>query len=177
MDCLRLALMFVAGILIASCSEKASPKQEQAKETEARRSPASEPEEEKERQPREDEVAEDCVAFLRATKVVPAKNPKADCPDCAVEGAEVLSFQQIQTDRISCSADTCEVAVTIRATFKPGAGETIMGGLTAWLSQEQRAAYLNGHPPSGQQIYRVKVTYKWTGKRWRAAEFDKADPR
>jgi len=177
MNCPRPALIFIASILIASCSEKASSKKEHAKESEVRRSPASEPEKEKELQPREDEIAEDCVAFLRATKVVPARNQKADCPDCAEKGAEVLAFQQFQIDRISCSADTCEVAVTIRATFNPGAGETITGGLTAWLSPEQRTAYLNGHPPPGQQSYRVKVTYKWTGTNWRAAEFDKADRR
>jgi hypothetical protein len=53
------------------------------------------------------------------------------------EGLEVLAFRQMQTDRISCSGDTCTVSVTIRASFNPGAGERIAGGLTAWISPEQ----------------------------------------
>jgi hypothetical protein len=48
--------------------------------------------------------------------------------------------------------------------------------LTAWISQEQRLQYLNGHPPQGDQLYRVKITYKRTAGAWRAIEFDKADP-
>jgi hypothetical protein len=65
--------------------------------------------------------------------------------------------------------------VTIRASFNPGAGERIAGGLTAWISPEQRSEYLSGRMPSGEQVYRVKITYKRRGEAWRAIEFDRAD--
>jgi hypothetical protein len=190
MDTRVLALMFIVSLLTVSCGQKSSPdrdkpapEEKRAKESDAARSSPSglqppEQEGEDERQPAEEEIAEDCVAFLRATKVVPAKDPNGDCPDCATsaEATEVLTFHQAQIDRISCSATTCEVSVTIRTTFNPGTGEAITGGLTGWLSPEQRTAYLHGHVPPGQQVFRVKVIYKPTGKGWRAVEFDKADP-
>ena len=87
----------------------------------------------------------------------------------------MLMFQQMQTNRISCSANACEVVVTIHASFNPGAGETIGGGLTAWIPPEQRTNYLGGNIPQGEQIYRVKITYKQDGEKWRPIEFDKAE--
>jgi hypothetical protein len=86
----------------------------------------------------------------------------------------VLAFRHMKTDSISCSDDTCTVLVTIRAVFNPGAGETIAGGLTAWIPPEQRSAYLSGHTPSGEQAYHVRITYKRRGEAWRALEFDRA---
>jgi hypothetical protein len=171
------ALIVVVGIVIASCSEKPAPDREKrSSNPEATHEPRSQiAEGEGERQPREDEIGEDCVAFVRSTKVVPTQTPTADCPACPPEGAEVLAFRQMQTDRISCSGDTCTVSVTIRASFNPGAGERIAGGLTAWISPEQRSEYLSGRMPSGEQVYRVKITYKRRGEAWRAIEFDRAD--
>lgn len=173
----RAALIVGAGIITASCSEKSAPEREKhSSPAEATRAPAPEvAEAEDERQPREDEIAEDCVAFVRSTKVVPAPAPTADCPGCPAGGVEVLTFRQMKTDRISCAGDTCTVLVTISVSFKPGTGERIAGGLTAWISPEQRSEYLSGRPPSGEQAYRVKITYKRRGERWRAAEFDRAD--
>jgi hypothetical protein len=107
---------------------------------------------EAETQPREDEIAEDCVTFVRATKVIPAQTPGADCAGCSKEGSEVLTFRQMRTDRVSCSANSCEVRVTLRASFNPGPGGTVTGGLTAWISQEQRQGYLNGHAPKANKI-------------------------
>ena len=172
----RAALIVVAGIITASCSEKSAPDREQhSSPTEATRAPASKvAEAEDELQPREDEIAEDCVAFVRSTKVVPAPGPTAGCPGCPAGGEEVLTFRQMKTDRISCSGDTCAVLVTIRVSFKPGTGERISGGLTAWISPEQRSEYLGGRTPSGEQAYRVQITYKRRGERWLAIEFDRA---
>jgi hypothetical protein len=172
----RAALIVVAGIITASCSEKSAPDQEKHSNTsEATREPASDVAKgEDELQPREDEIGEDCVAFVRSTKVVPAQAPTADCPGCPAAGAEVLTFRQIQTDRISCSGDTCTVLVTVRVSFNPGAGERIAGGLTAWISPEQRSEYLSRRTPSGEQAYRVQITYKRRGEAWRAVEFDRA---
>jgi hypothetical protein len=173
----RTALIVVAGIITASCSEKSAPDREKhSSPAEATREPGSEVAEgEDENRPREDEIGEDCVAFVRSTKVVPAQAPTADCPGCPAEGAEVLTFRQMKTDRISCSGDTCTVLVTISVSFKPGAGTRIAGGMTAWISPEQRSEYLSGRTPSGEQAYRVKITYKRRGKAWRAAEFDRGD--
>lgn len=161
----RGALLFLLAVMTASCSEKSA-------------SSKSEPETQKseaETQPREDEIAEDCVTFVRATKVVSEQTPGAECAGCSKEGGEVLTFRQMHMDRVSCSANSCEVRVTLRASFNPGPGGTVTGGLTAWISQEQRQAYRNGHAPEGEQDYAVKIIYKRTGESWRAIEFDKAD--
>jgi hypothetical protein len=80
----------------------------------------------------------------------------------------------MKTDRISCSGDTCTVLVTIRVSFNPGTGERMSGGLTAWIPPEQRSAYLGGQTPSGEQAYRVQITYKRRSGAWRAIEFDRA---
>jgi hypothetical protein len=157
-------LILAVGLLTASCSEKPAPVKT---EKESERS-------ESEQQPREDEVAEDCVAFVRATKVA-ATAPGKDCPTCSTEAAEVLAFREMKMERISCSADTCQVSVTIRAVFNQGAGGTITGGLTAWIPPEQRLEYAKGNAPAGEQVYRVNIVYKRTGAAWRAIEFDKND--
>jgi hypothetical protein len=172
----RAALIVVAGIITASCSEKSAPDREKHSRTpEATRQPGSEvAKTEDELQPREDEIEENCMAFVRSTKVVPAQALTADCPGCPAAGAEALAFRQMKTDRISCSGDTCTVLVTIVVSFKPGAGERIAGGLTAWISPEQRSEYLSGRTPSGEQAYRVQIAYQRRGKAWRAVEFDRA---
>ncbi|PYI92649.1 MAG: hypothetical protein DME97_10100 [Verrucomicrobia bacterium] len=175
LDIRRAALILVAGIITA-CSEKSAPDREKHSTTsEATGEPRPEVVKgEDELQPREDEIEEDCVAFVRATKIVPAQAPTADCPGCPAAGAELLTFRQMKTDRISCLGDTCTVLATIVVSFNPGAGERIAGGLTAWISPEQRSAYLSGRMPSGEQAYRVQITYKRRGKAWRAVEFDRA---
>jgi hypothetical protein len=174
----RAALIFVAGIISASCSEKSAPDQTKDSNTsEARHELVRESEAETgedERQPGEDEIEEDCVAFVRSTKVVPAGTANTDCPGCPAGGTDVLAFRGMKTDSVSCSGDTCTVVVTIRAVFNPGSGETVTGGLTAWIPPEQRNAYLSGHTPSGEQVYRVRITYKRRGAAWRAVEFDRA---
>ena len=180
----RAALIFVAGIITASCSEKsASDREKDANTSEAPRQPARELVRESEvetaeggdaLQPGEDKIAEDCVAFVRSTKVVPARAASADCPGCRAGGTDLLAFRHMKTDSVSCSGDTCTVLVTIRAVFNPGGGERIAGGLTAWIPPEQRSAYLSGHTPSGEQAYRVQITYKRRGEAWRAVEFDRA---
>jgi hypothetical protein len=176
----RAALIFVAGIITASCSEKPAPDREKGANTsEAPRQLVRESEVETaeggdELQPGEDKIGEDCVAFVRSTKVVPARAASADCPGCPAGGTDVLAFRHMKTDSVSRSGDTCTVLVTIRAVFNPGAGQTIAGGLTAWIPPEQRSAYLSGHTPSGEQAYRVQITYKRRAEGWRAIEFDRA---
>ncbi len=182
MNIRRAVLIFVAAVAAASCSEKAAPDGNKDSNTpEPVRSATREPqpgkaETEDELQPSEDEIGEDCVAFLRATKVIPAQTTAAECPACSAEGTEVFAFREMKTDHVFCSSGTCEVAVTIRASFNPSAGGRITGGLTAWILPEQQSDYLSGHPGSGEQAYRVKITYKRTGEAWRAIEFDRADP-
>jgi hypothetical protein len=164
----------LASFVIPSCSEKPAPVKPPP---EAEKKAAAKDKVEKketEEQPHEDEIAEDCVAFVRATKIFP-KTAAADCPGCSAEGTEILAFRQMRMDRISCAPDTCEVAVTLQAVFNPAPAGTITGGLTAWISPEQRLQYLEGHPPEGEQVYHVKITYRRTSEGWRAIEFDKAD--
>ena len=168
----RAALIVVVGIMTVSCSEKSAPDRE--KHSEAKREPDSVIAKGEERQPGEDAIAEDCMAFVRSTKVVSAQTPTADCPGCSAHGAEALAFRQMKTERISCSDDACTVLVMIHVAFNPGTGERIAGGLTAWISPEQRSAYLNGHTPSGEQAYRVQIAYRRRGEGWRAVEFDRA---
>jgi hypothetical protein len=164
----RAALIFVAGIVTASCSEKSAldrEKDEMVRESEA---------ETEERQPDEDKIAEDCAAFVRSTKVVPARAAGADCPGCPAAGTSILAFRGMKPDSVSCSGDSCTVVVTIRAVFSPGSGDTIAGGLTAWIPPETRSAYLSGQTPSDEQVYRVRITYKRRGEAWLAVEFDRA---
>jgi hypothetical protein len=158
------AVLFAACLITASCSDKPAPV---TREAEAEQK-------EKEEQPGEDEIAQDCVAFVRATKILP-QPAGGDCPGCSREGAEVLAFREIRIERSSCSEKSCDVTVAMRAAFNPAPAGTISGGLTAWIPQEQRLEYLNGHPPQGDQLYRVKITYKRSAAGWRAIEFDKAD--
>ncbi len=195
----RVTLIFVVSVITASCSEKAGvePNQnsqaeeakpgqevapvneERTNESDVERS-SSEPESaeaegEKEAQPAAEEIGEDCVAFLRATKTVPANSANADCPQCPVstEATEVLKFEDIRVNRVACSESTCEVNVTIHATFNPGAHEDIAGGLTGWIAPEQKARYLQGETPSEQQTYHVKVIYRRDQARWKPVEFDR----
>ena len=86
----------------------------------------------------------------------------------------MFAFRHMKTDAVSCSGDTCTVVVTIFSVFNPGSGETVAGGLTAWIPPEQRSAYLSGRTPSGEQAYRVQITYKRRAEGWRAVEFDRA---
>jgi hypothetical protein len=166
----RAALVFVAGIITASCSEKSAPDREK----DANTSEVETAEDGNEPRPDKDQIEEDCAAFVRSTKVVPARAAATDCPGCPAGGTAVLAFRGMKTDTISCSGDTCIVVVTIRAVYNPGSGERVNGGLTAWISPEQRSAYLSGHTPSGEQAYRVQMTYKRRGAAWRAVEFDRA---
>ncbi|HJT44742.1 MAG TPA: hypothetical protein VJ721_00590 [Chthoniobacterales bacterium] len=130
--------------------------------------------EEDESQPGKDDIEEDSAAFVRSTKIVPAQTAAAGCPGCPAGGAAVLAFRGAKIDSVSCSGDTCTVSVTIRAVFNPGSGETFAGGLTPWISPEQKTAYLSGHAPLGEQTYRVRITYKRRDTGWRAIEFDRA---
>lgn len=173
MEIRRAVLILAAGIFVVSCSEKPAPERE--KNSEIKRDPDSGAAKgEDESQPHEEEIAEHCVAFVRSTQVVAAQTPAADCPGCPPAGREALTFRQVKVDRISCSGESCTVLVTIRASFNPGAGENMAGGLTAWISPEQRTAYLTGQTPTGEQAYRVQITYQHRGEVWRAVEFDRA---
>ena len=176
MNIRRAALIFVAGIITATCSEKSTPDRgNDANTSEAPRELVRKSEvEADELQPPEDKIGEDCVAFVRSTKVVPARAASTDCPGCPAAGTDLLTFRHMKTDAVSCSGDTCTVVVTIFSVFNPGSGEIIAGGLTAWIPPEQRSAYLSGRTPSGEQAYRVQITYKRRGEGWRAVEFDRA---
>ena len=175
MNMCRVAFILVAGIVTASCSEKSAGDHEKdSSKSETRREAGPETVEGKdEHQPDQDQIAEDCVAFVRATRIVPAKAPTADCPGCPAQGTEVLAFRQMKMERISCSGDTCTVLASIRVSFNVGAGEEITGGLTAWILPEQRNACLSGHPPAGEETYRVQITYRRRGEEWRAIEYDR----
>ncbi|MEP6604111.1 MAG: hypothetical protein ABJB69_09205 [Spartobacteria bacterium] len=174
MNIARVTLIFAALIAI-SCSEKSVPgPNEKIKPSQEIAAQSSEAKEESELAPPEDEIAEDCVAFLRSTKTVPANPANADCPQCDAnaEAKEVLKFDSIKVDRTKCSESTCEIDVTIRATFNPSPPGVIAGGLTGWISPERRAQYSHGQTPSGAQTYQVKVTYRRAATGWRAVEFN-----
>jgi hypothetical protein len=172
MDIRRAALIVVAGLIIASCSERSAP--DPVTDSAASETPRESARESERQPPSEGKIGKDCVAFVRSTKVIPAQPPGTECPGCPVGGTEVLTFRDVKTEAVSCSGDTCNVVVTIRAVFNSGSGETIAGGLTAWIPPEQRSAYLSGRTPSADQLYRVQITYKRRGDAWRAVEFDRA---
>lgn len=181
MNLRRAALIFVAGIITASCSEKSAPDREQnANTSEAPRKPVRAPGGQTAEAkadlppPSPSQIERECLALLRSTKVIPAQEARTDCPGCPVGGTEVLTVRRMKTDAVSCSGDTCNAVVTILALFNPGSGETIAGGLTAWIAPEQRSAYLSGQIPSEEQVYRLHITYKHRGDAWQAVEFDRA---
>lgn len=168
----RVGLILLAGIMTASCSEKSA---QDGAEDANKSEPLHESEVEmNELRPEEDKIAEDCLAFVRSTKVVPTRAASADCPTCPAGGTEALRFSNVKTAKVSCSGDTCNVLVTIRAAFNPGAGEAIAGGLTAWIPPEERSEYLSGRVLSGEQAYRVQITYQRRAGAWQAVEFDRA---
>src|ERR1051325_2377018 len=76
----RVALIFVVGIIIASCSEKLAPDREKEKSESSRELVRESEVETKELRPGEDKITQDCVAFVGATKVVPARAASTDCP-------------------------------------------------------------------------------------------------
>ena len=171
--------LICSAVCLVSCSRKPAARDDSDSTVATSSSPAPHaPSDEDEGQPAEDEIAEDCVAFVHATKIVPPNNAGADCPGCAASAAGVdgLTFQQFELNGVSCNAATCEARVTVHAAFNRGVG-TIAGGLAAWISPEQREAYLQGKAPTGSQPFVIKVTYKRTDGRWRAIEFDRADSR
>jgi hypothetical protein len=163
-------------LLAAGCSRKSDSdsKERSDKTSEKESEVAKSPErEENESQPPEDEIVEDCHAFTWLTKAMPAKTTSADCPQCpsSAEGTEVLKFQGAKVDRVSCLGDTCEVAVSLHASFNPSKGGTVTGGLTGWIPLEQREQYSRGQTPPGEQIYHVNITYRHEGENWRLVEF------
>ena len=180
MNFLGAAVLIAVAFTTVSCSEKSTPNdRSNANTSETPRQPprlaeGEYPKAKAELPPVSDrKIGTDCVAFVRSTKVVPARAARADCPGCPVEGTEVFSVRGVKTDAVTCSVDTCNVGVTVRAVFNPAAGEAMAGGLTAWISPEQRSAYLNGQTPEGVQEFRVNVTYKRDGPEWRVVEFER----
>ena len=175
MNIRHVPLILLAGIFLASCSDKPAPDRGSDAPGDSQRvaPPEKRSGEETPRPPSESTIGKDSVKLVRGTKVVPAEAPR-DCPGCPAGETEVVTFRRVQTDAVSCSGDTCTVVVTIHAVFNPGSGTTFSGGLTAWIPPEQRAAYLNGQTPAGEKAYRVQITYKHRGGVWRALEFDRA---
>ncbi len=172
----RAVFMALATLTTASCSEKSAPDREGATSATPHESRQGTPAEVAKRgeQPDQRNIGQDCVALVRSTKAVPARTRSADCPECPAAGTDVLTFRHATTDSVTCSGDACTVVVTIHADFNPGSGETMAGGLTAWIPVEQRTAYLSGQTPSGEQSYRVQITYHRRDGLWQAVEFDRA---
>jgi hypothetical protein len=172
---LQVTLLSLA-LLAAACSRRSDSdrKERSDKTSEHESGVGNSPErEEKESQPSEDDIVEDCLAFTWLTKAMPAKTTSADCPQCpsSAEGTEVLKFQGAKVDRVSCAGGTCEVAVSIHASFNPSTGGTITGGLTGWIPLEQREQYSRGQTPPGEQVYHLDITYRREGERWRLVDF------
>lgn len=122
--------------------------------------------------PSRDELREDLFRFVQATRSPRAafNTTCATCPAMA-DAVEVLKPVGFDVTQLTCSGDRCDVAVTMRATFNQSTGQTISGGLVAWISQSQRDEWLHGKTPPGQQTFRVKATYVRRGEHWRAIEF------
>jgi hypothetical protein len=118
----RVTPIFIACVITASCSEKpdldgdqngqteeAKPSGEVAgvnrqrpNESEVERpstldAESSQAEGKNELKPPEDEIAEDCVAFLRSTKTASTNAANVDCPQCVAtsEAREMLKFGDI----------------------------------------------------------------------------------
>ncbi len=165
---LQAVAILLAAFTVESCSEKSSADRRTTTSKEEREHG------EEQQQPDQDQIVEDCIGFVHSTKLAPAPGANANCPTCPPDGTDVFTFRGMKTENVSCTNDRCTVVASIRAVFNPGAGEKIVGGLTAWIPPEQRSAYLGGQAPAGEQTFRVQLTYKKSGERWRAIEFDRA---
>ncbi len=166
-------LVFLS-LLIAACSDR-DAKSTPSSLAEIKSDATLEKEaEESELTPGSDEIGEDCVAFLRATRVARPKGENKDCPECpsGTPDFEVLKFNGFKIEKISPSEAGCDVTVEIRAEFNPSPGGTIAGGLTAWIAPAQREQYAQGKTPAGEQLYKVKVIYRRSAGYWQAIEFD-----
>ncbi len=124
--------------------------------------------------PGKGKIANDVVALVRSTKVIPEQTPSAECPECPAGGTDVFTFRNVQENAVSCVGDACTVTVTISVVFNPGAGGTIVGGLTGWIAPEQRSAYLRGEAPSGDQFFPVQIVYRLREGVWYPVDFDRA---
>ncbi|MEP6808745.1 MAG: hypothetical protein ABI992_00755 [Chthoniobacterales bacterium] len=185
----RYTMIALAALLAVSCSEKSKTDRPHSSKSEKQPTPGTpvatpagpsgEAEDEAkektaEAAPETEEIGEDCVAFLRSTKATPLHAQNTDCPHCPSDAAvEVLRFDDFTVEHIKPSPTTCEVIVAIKAQFNPSAGGRIGGGLTGWITPEQREQYERGETPTEQQIYHVRIFYRHTGAVWKAIEFDR----
>jgi hypothetical protein len=181
----RLAAISFTALIIASCSRQSDSQSNRAdKGAQAERDQRTDPGsgslgeeakegEESEAQPSLDDIIDDCRGFVWLTKAVPRDGASPNCPGCAAnkEAPQVFTFRSARAERVSCTGERCEVDVVIRASFNPSNGGTISGGLTGWISPEQREQYSRGETPPGEQIYQVAITYARDGYEWRPIEF------
>jgi hypothetical protein len=172
----RTLIILVIGFAATACSEKSSVREDTSERVNKEASPNSAEDARAESRPEGDQIAEDCVAFVSATKTLDPRRAADNCKTClASDGAvQVFRLNGIRTDRVPCSETACDIIVTIRAIFNPSSRNPIGGGLTAWISPEQREQWLRGQTPEGEQVYAVKITYRREGPGWRAIEFDRA---
>jgi hypothetical protein len=188
MKLLALTVIFVAGLLVTSCSKnpaadndrKLDGTAEKSDRRLAERGSSSEedsmeaPEDaDKDEKPDSGDIGEDCVAFLSATKTVAAGQTNGLCPTCPAnkESTDVLKFNNIKIDRVTLIGASCQVVVRIFATFNPSRGGAITGGLVGWIAPEQRAEYARGKTPPGQQVYEVNITYRRNQNGWQPIDF------
>lgn len=173
MKLLRVTFALVACSLVFACSKRTEQKAE-SERAEEHSAIQHEEGEEGEIGPENDEIGEDCVGFLRATRATKVPVGTADCPACPASDVrpEVLHFRDFAVERKSCSETNCSVEVTIKALFNPSTGGRIVGGLTGWISPAQKEQYARGETPAGLQTYKVHVIYRRDRGVWRAVEFN-----
>lgn len=183
---LALCALVVIGLSIRSCGRKPATESDRtaqhsaekpAREAESGADRESAEEEEAEKAPDSGDIGEDCIAFLRATKIAPPHAETSNCPLCpeTKSAEEVFQFNDVKIDRV-VPGETAEVDVRIFATFKPSHGGVIGGGLTAWIPSEERTRYEHGELPTGQQVYRVRITYRRNQAGWQPIEFSPIAP-
>jgi hypothetical protein len=188
MRLLTLSVLVFVALFVRSCGRRPAAERNQAlkQETAEASERGSDADEERERRegeeaenaPESSDIGEDCVAFLRSTKIAPPKANDGTCPQCpaADSASQVLRFENVTIDRVRPSGENAEVDVHIFATFMPSRAGTIRGGLTGWIPAEQRAAYERGDTPQGQQTYAVRITYRRDANGWEPIEFSPISP-
>lgn len=180
-----LLFLVALNIQLASCSEKptnakaaGSPSLKESGTPGEKEEADADGKPEFEAAPEPEEIGEDCVGFLRATRSLPHDVEADDCPNCpsgSTTSPEVLKFETFAIDKITTSKEGCEVAVRIEAVFNPSDGGKIAGGLTGWISPEQKDLYAHGKTPPGRQTYKVRIIYRRPSGYWKPLEFSKGD--
>jgi hypothetical protein len=110
-----------------------------------------------EARPSDEQIRKDCQGLVEATT--------------ADDKANILRMDSNGVDGVSASGQICEVLVRLSVSFMPcdaSRGYMIWGGgVAGWVSSSDVATLRGGETPSGQRVYKVRLSYRRYDTGWR----------